>query len=167
MRKVLPYIIIIFGLFISPAHALYEVKDTVYFMKDDNEFSSEEMDEEAVYVHGICSKNKIQSAYFDCNCIAGAYRQEREKVGPYKPQSHILNELFDKNERGCANAEQIAGDTYAYCTNYAKSFRYREKNNEKYCQCVANKMARSFQKKPKLSMSYISRLRVNALSACE
>ena len=161
------YILLIFGPFISPAHAIYEVKDTIYFMKDDNEFSPEEMEEEAVYVHGICSKNVLQSSYFDCKCIAGAYRQEREKVGPYKPQNHILNELFDENERGCANTEQIAGEAYSYCINYSESFRYREKNNEEYCKCVANKMALSFQKEPRLSMSYISKLRVNALSACE
>ena len=167
MLKALPYILLFCGLLISPAHALYEVKDTVYFMKNDNEFSPEEMDEEAMYIHDVCSKSRLQSSYFDCSCIAGAYRQEREKAGPYKPQNYILNELYDQNERGCANTEQIAGDTYEYCTNYARSFRYREKNNQEYCQCVANTMARSFQKSPKLSMNHISDLRVSAMATCD
>ena len=115
MFKVILYFVVVlfmlFGDFTSPAHAVYQVKDAFYFMKDDNEFSSEEMDEEARYVHGTCSDNSIRSVYFDCSCIAGAYRQEREKVGPYVPQSHILNGLYGKSEKGCANTEAIAGET--------------------------------------------------------
>ena len=42
------------------AHAQYEVKDSFYFMKDDNEFSDEEKDEEAQYVYQLCEGNIFQ-----------------------------------------------------------------------------------------------------------
>ncbi len=150
----------------TQAHALYEVKDNLYFMKDDNEFSEEEMDEEALYVHKICTQSAIQSTYFKCSCVAGAYRQGREKQGPYIPQSQLLNNIYTTKSKECANIETIAGDTYAYCTNFVKSFRYREKNNNQYCQCVANKTALAFKKDPRLSLNYIGDLRASAMTSC-
>ena len=152
---------------LSLAYAQHTVKDAFYFMKDDNEFSEEEMDEEAQYVYEMCNLNSIRSTYFNCECIAGAFRQEREKQGPYLPQNIILNGLFSDNERGCTNTVTIAGNAYEKCMYSSKIFRSREKNNEEYCKCVANTTARRFAKNPHLSGESLEELSVDAMMDCD
>ena len=143
------------------------VKDTVYFMKDDNEFSPEEMDEEAEYMYERCTQNSLRSTYYDCACIAGAFRQEREKKGPYMPQEIIMNSLFSDNERGCTNTVTIAGSAYEKCMARSKIFRDRETNNKEYCECVARKTAKDFKKRPYLNANHLENITVDALIACE
>lgn len=151
--------------FISQAHAL-DTKDSYYFMKDDNEFSDEEKDEEAQYVFDMCNYNILQRTYFDCACIAGAFRQERDKE-ELVPQNQIINSILTQDTRGCANTVGIAGETYRFCTEYAAAFRYREKNNEEYCECVANQTARNFTKNPRMNMNHVTNIRVDAMSYCK
>lgn len=149
----------------NTAHAQYEIKDSFYFMKDDGEFSDEEKDEEAEYIYQTCNNNSIQSTYFDCACLAGAFRQERDKE-KLVPQANLINSVLTDNSRGCANTAQIAGETYEFCTEYARSFRSRKKDNEGYCKCVANTMANSFKKNPIMRRKNIQNLRTEALGAC-
>ena len=150
--------------FSSPAVAEVQ-KDSFYFMKDDNEFSDEEKDEEALYVHGICQQNVFQRTYFDCACIAGAFRQERDKED-LVPQANLLNSLYSDKRQECINKVAIAGDAYEFCQHYARTYRSREKNNQQYCECVANKVARDFAKRPELRANYISALQTDALISC-
>ncbi len=150
----------------SFAHALYEPKDSIYFMLHDGEQSPEEMDEEAMYVYERCEANKMQRTYFKCECIAGAFRLEREKKGPFVPQSTIVNDLFNENERGCTNKAAIAGDAYEFCEEHVKTFSPRARGNKKYCECVGNKMAKDFAKEPKLRTYYIEDLTSDAMGFC-
>ncbi len=148
------------------AAAQYEVKDSFYFMKGDGEFSDAEKDEEALYVFNTCQSNAIQSLYFDCACIAGAFRQERDSE-KLVPQSQIINALFNDNNSQCANTIGIAGDAYESCQEYSSIYRARNKDNNKYCKCVANKTALNFQKKPILNTDYIRQLRSGAMLSCK
>lgn len=166
LRTILSFFAVCFLLCGSAPQAnALDVKDSYYFMKDDNEFSDEEKDEEAQYVFEMCNYNILQRTYFDCACLAGAFRQERDKE-ELIPQNNIINMLLTKDTRGCANTVGIAGETYRFCTEYAESFRYREKNNEEYCECVANQTARKFSKNPRMNMNYVTNIRVDALSYC-
>ena len=149
------------------AQSIYGERDSIYFMQDDGEFSEEEKDAEAMYIYQRCMTNAFQKVYFNCECIAGAFRQEREKVGAYVPQSKIYNELFGVDQRACVSPENIAGDNYESCMRFANIGRPREKNNEEYCGCVANKVARDFGNKPYLRTAYIENLRVDAMSYCD
>lgn len=151
--------------FVPISHAQEVIKDSYYFMKDDNEFSAEEKDEEALYVFEKCSSNAFQNLYFDCSCIAGAYRQERDN-GPIIPQNNLLNSLYTKKDRGCANTVGIAGDSYKFCKNFANAFRSRDTNNEPFCECVANDVAKNFSKKPYLDVRYFEDLKSDALFTC-
>ncbi|MCI5059993.1 MAG: hypothetical protein MRY79_02855 [Alphaproteobacteria bacterium] len=151
---------------VSGAHAFYGERDSIYYMQDDGEFSEEEMDLEAMYVYEQCTYNALQKVYFNCECISGAFRQEREKVGPYVPLSKIYSDLFRDNERGCANTTEIAGDNYKSCMEYARIAWARERNNEEYCGCVANRVAKDFAKEPYLRTKYIENLRLEAMSHC-
>lgn len=166
--KNLSFILAVFlsvGVLITASSATAQAKDSFYFMKDDGEFSAEEKDEEAQYVYENCEKNIVQRTYFDCACIAGAFRVSRDS-GPLMPQANLINSLLSDPKSKCTNTLTIAGDTYEFCTEYARVFRHREKDNTQYCECVANKMANDFTKNPKLKEDYISNLRTDALVSC-
>jgi hypothetical protein len=151
--------------FTTHATAQYEVKDSFYFMKGDGEFSDAEKDEEAQYIFNNCTNNVIQSLYFDCACIAGAFRQERDNE-KLVPQAQIINSLFTDKKGQCANTANIAGEAYQSCQEYASIFRAQYKNNNNYCKCVANKTALEFTKRPKLDTNHINRIRSNAMVSC-
>lgn len=149
-----------------PAHAELP-RDSYYFMLDDGKMSPEEMDEEAMVVHDLCAGHLTQRHYFNCECIAGAFRQIREKDGPMRPQDDIVNSLFRGNTpKGCVNNIEIAGARYEDCLGYVKSFRPRAKDNEAYCACVGRHSARLFSRNPFLSMDYIGKVYGDSLDAC-
>jgi hypothetical protein len=147
----------------SPVQA--EVKDSFYFMKDDNFFSDEEKDEEAEYIHRQCERSTFQHIYYDCACMAGAFRVKRD-AEKLIPQDQILEELLDDKESPCVNTAAIAGETYKFCYDYVSVFHSRDKNNVKYCKCVANKTAHSFKKKPVLESKNIEKIRSKAMQNC-
>lgn len=152
----------------AQARGTYIVKDSVYFTMDDGIQSPEEMIEEAEYVQGVCSRDPYHTQYFDCECIAAEFLQIRETAGPMKPQYEILRELTKGNNAKCANTVGIAGDTYNYCTEYSATRRELEtaEENESYCTCAANKAASDFTRSPRLSISHIRNIKVNAMSYC-
>lgn len=152
--------------FISSAQAYEVVKDSFYFMKDDNEFSAEEKDEEAIYIYEKCSDNIMQNTYYDCGCVAGAYRQARDD-GPLKPQDSLFYSIFESHAKQCINKPAIAGEAYNFCENHTRMFRARERNNKEYCECVARKSVKDFSKDPKLRTSFISDIHIDALTTCE
>lgn len=145
------------------------VKDSVYFTLDDGAMSRAEMELEAQYVHAQCMGHLYQSLYFDCACIAGAFLTEREKLGPMVLQDTIVTDLYRTGGQTakCGNGPLIAGNIYEECMDSSRIFRRLETNNEEYCQCTGNRVARDFMDYPYLRTAYISRLRVNAMLACE
>lgn len=172
MRFFLPaFAFLLFAL--SPAAAQVNerniVKDSIYFTMDDGVMTQEEMEEEAHYVHGQCARHVNLRLYFDCACIAGAFLREREARGPLILQEEILTELYRTGGKTakCGNGPAIAGSIYRECLVFADSFRRLETNNEEYCQCVGNRVARNFTGYPYMRLAYISRLRTNALLSCE
>lgn len=148
------------------AQSKYDVQDSFYFMKDGSEFTDEEKDLEAQYVYRQCQENTIRNIYFDCGCIAGAFRQERDKP-ILIPQDQIINSLLNDDSRGCANTVALAGETYEFCSEYAKVFRDRERDGPEYCKCVANKVAREFKRKPTFKNDNIETIRTNAMLSCD
>ncbi len=164
---------ILFTLFLSftvalatNSHAYETVKNTYYFLKDDGEFSDEEKDEEARYIYTLCTRNVMQRSYFNCQCIAGAFRVKRDSDEKIRPQSDILNELFNGKSNACVDKPRIAGLQYNFCSNYAQNLRSRSKKNEEYCSCVGNHVAHQFFDNPLLKTHYVEKLRTNALVHC-
>lgn len=145
------------------------VYDSVYYTLDDGKMSREEMEAETRYVHAKCMNHVYQSQYFDCACIAGAFLKEREKRGPMALQETILTELYRTGGQTakCGNGPVIAGKVYQECMDAAQFFRRLETNNEQYCQCTSNRVARDFTSYPYLRIAYIRQLNVNAMLACE
>lgn len=143
------------------------VRDSFYYMKDDGEFSSDEKDEEALYIFQQCNSNFVQRIYYDCACVSGMFRLERDKED-LVPQSQIVTEIFTNENSPCANTIGIAGDSYNKCMDFVSVFNERERpeTNQKYCQCVANNFASNFSKKPSLNLRSIERMHIDSMSQC-
>lgn len=150
---------------VLPVTAQAQVKDSFYFMKDDGVFSDEEKDEEALYIYKQCQRNPFQKVYFDCGCIAGDFRLQRNEE-KLIPQGELINRITSNPREECVNTTVIAGDTYTQCLEYSETFRSRARNNEEYCQCAANKAALGFKKKPDIRLRNIEKIRSGALVSC-
>lgn len=146
---------------------MHIVKDSLYFTMDDGIQSPEEMVEEAEYVLGNCRNNAYQKQYFNCECIAGAFLQQREKLGPLALQQEILDRLMKSRNATCANTEEIAGKTYQSCMDYAAMSRELATDNEEYCTCAANKAALDFTKSPRLNSRHIRNVKSKAMAFCD
>ncbi len=142
------------------------VQDSVYFTLDDGVMSPEEMEQESMYVYGLCSGNPYQRVYFNCECLAGAFLLQREKSGPTVLQNDILEQLTRSDKATCANTETIAGTSYESCMAYATNYLELRTDNEQYCTCVGNKVANDLTKHPALDVTYIENVSINAMSFC-
>lgn len=159
-------IVLFLGMFPLQAFAQYTAKDSFYFLKGDGVFSDEEKDQEAEYIKSQCEFSTLEQEYYDCSCIAGAYRLKRDEE-KLTPQNIILNDLYNDKESKCVNTTKIAGNTFKFCKNYADFFRRRKTDNQEYCECVANKVAKKFTKNPRLRTRFINNLKVSAMSSCQ
>lgn len=149
-----------------PAYAV-GVKDSYYYMKDDGIFSEAEKDEEAIYIYQQCKLNAIIGTYFDCGCIAGTFRMQRE--GDLVPQDTILQDIYHDENSQCGNPAAIAGEEFGYCmesyqsdTNLAR----RGINAPQMCTCYANEVATRFSAKPKMNTKYMSSIKSSAMIYC-
>ncbi len=143
------------------------LKDGLYYTMDDGIMSPEEMEMEANDMYRLCNMNPYQKTYINCECLAGAFLIQREKDGPMTPQSQIFENITQNKTVNCANTVNIAGNAYESCMTDATYTRELETDNEDYCSCVANNVAKAFEKKPRLKAGYISSLNYKAYTACE
>lgn len=150
------------------AHAQF-IKDSIYYTLDDGIMSPEEMQMEAQDIQRECSKNAYQRIYFNCECLAGAFLQQREKLGPMVMQSEIYKTITNSRQTSasCANKEAVAARVYQSCLTFTQDFNRTElQDNNDYCTCAANKTAIDFGRAPRLSSTYIQNLRLNAMAQC-
>lgn len=152
----------------SPAQA-QRMKDSIDYTLDDGIMSPEEMMMEAQDIQRQCSRNAYQRVYFKCECLAGAFLQQREKLGPMAMQSDIYTTITNSSETSasCANTESFALRVYESCLSFTQDFNRTElRDNNDYCTCAANKASLDFGKAPRLSPMYIQALRMNAMTEC-
>ena len=145
-----------------------EPRDSLYYMKDDGIFSDEEKDEEAMYIYQQCNGNYLRRLYYDCGCIAGQFRMERE-AEKLVPQNSIINKVYNGRNTPCANTINIAGSSFEKCQKYSQTVRgfATPENNEEFCKCVANKVALDFTKTPSLNLRYVEGLQTKSILSCE
>lgn len=170
MIRFLPFLLLAFVTLIPVSASAQNdstIKDSVYFTLDDGVMSPEEMEEEAEYVHGLCQSNAYQALYFNCECLAGAFLIQREKLGPLALQSDIYDRLTKSNKAVCGNTVAIAGAAYQACLTHTMTYRELALDNEEYCQCVGNRIARQFTQKPWLDVAYIESLTMNNMNYCD
>lgn len=145
-------------------------KTPLDYTMDDGIMDKEEMQMEAQDVYKLCQINAYQKKLFNCACLAGAFLQQREKLGPTAMQFEIFDMITNSPETSssCANTADIAGRTYQSCLTFAKNWSPTEfdPDNEDVCSCTANKVAREFARTPRLNPQYIQILRSNAMKFC-
>lgn len=142
-------------------------EDGITYTLDDGLMSKEEMERESRYVNDLCIKNPFQNKYLNCECLAGEFLLERERLGPVPMQIDILDDMTMSGKTKCANTERIAGDSYAECLEKSKIFREMEDDHRPYCTCLANKFALDFKKKPVAVSTYVSGLKAKAGVFCD
>lgn len=153
------------GLMATQANAEYTTKNSYDYMKDDGVFSDEEKDTEAEAMKRQCDRSVLEQKYYDCTCIAGAFRAKRDEE-LLIPQSTILRNLYNDPKTKCADPAKIAGNIYKDCMFSAPYMRSRKNDNPEYCACVANKVAKGFMKSPRLNQSFIGSIQSTAMKTC-
>ena len=154
------------GIVIAPSTAQAQNRDSSHYLSDDGVFSDEEKDAEAEIIKQRCEIGTLTRIYYNCTCIAGAFRQKRDEP-ELTPQAHIINDLYNDTKSKCVDPVKIAGNAYQSCSSYAKFFRTREDNDDEYCKCVANKTSKDFTLEPKLKSKHINKIKLNAMTSCE
>ena len=122
-------------------------------------------------MYRLCEINAYQKRLFNCACLAGAFLQQREKLGPMVMQYEIYETITNSPEvsSSCANTPEIAGQAYNSCLTFAENYGPTEFDPDTIdvCTCVANKVARDFTKLPRLSPQYVQILRSDAMTSCK
>ena len=162
------FLLLIMSIFVLPLSANAQTKyDSFYYMKDDGVFSDDEKDDEAQKIYQKCNQNDTYNKYFDCACVAGTFRVERD--GSLKPQDMILLEIYNDRNTPCVNTVGIAGLNYETClSSHSNNYTLLRKKIDpnEMCECYANHVAISYKKKPHFDSNYISNLRSKAYLHC-
>ncbi|MFA5593413.1 MAG: hypothetical protein WC989_08900 [Micavibrio sp.] len=141
-------------------------RDGINYLMDDGIMSQEEMEQEANDMYRLCTLNPYLKTYADCGCIAGAFLIEREKLGPYVPQSTIYERIRDNGRVKCANTESVAITTYNQCMEFSQTYYEMARDHVEYCTCVGNDVAREYERRPVINSAYISALTTRSMTSC-
>ena len=142
-----------------------DYQDSLDFLLDDGEMSEEEMEQEAMGVYNRCAADLNKSKYYNCECIGGAFLNQREKLGPYVLQFDILKKVYNEMP-DCINETEIAGMAYQDCQRFSNYTRRNDDSNEDYCSCVARASVKNFALRPSLRAEVIEHVRAKAISEC-
>ena len=141
--------------------------DNIDYLSD-GVMTQDEMEQEAAGVERMCNLNAYQNELYDCGCFSAAFLIERERLGPLPGRQRILLDLTGSEKiKSCINAPNIAGNFYRQCRSYMANYNDLNRNVEPYCDCVGNRVARQFGKRPAMSPDYMAVLYSHALSWCE
>ncbi len=146
------------------------IKSNLDYIMDDGKMSPEEMEMEAQDMYKLCNGNIYEKTYFNCSCQAGAFLQQREKLGANVMQ-HQIRKIITNSAQvspSCVNVESLAGKAFKDCMSHSLGYSETEidRNNPEYCTCTANKFVNDFTKAPRLVMGYIEGLRSKAMTDC-
>jgi len=171
MMKIRNFIYLLFiamiGLSVFAPNAQAQDKDRMYFLREDGEYSDEDRDEEAQYIYDRCTKSYMYSNFFECACVAGAFRMERDVSDD--PQDAVLNRIYNSRQSPCINIVQIAGTMYTECIKtYGNNSRLIRKGikPDEMCQCYGNEIAQTYAKKPIFKKKYINSLKTKSYVYC-
>ncbi len=116
--------------------------------------------EEMELIFQECTQSDLLSTYYDCQCQAMRFLDERILAGPEVYYGHIRNNL----RKECLNLPGIAGMSLGVCNEQMQAQNF--KNYDKLCECFANTVARNFAKRPYLESRNIISLQRDAYVSC-
>ena len=117
---------------------------------------------EAEKFEKYCRQAPNLYTYYNCECMAANFLDERIKQGPEASRSGILQSI----EGECQDAIEAAALQYETCLGNALLLP-KDIDPETYCTCFGNKFAIIFQdNKVKVSPSNITRVQTQAHAEC-
>lgn len=118
---------------------------------------------ESRLVYKNCKANSTKRLYYDCQCLAFEFLQERIEAGPDASMSSIEFSLQGK----CRDATEAAGFEYSECLKGYNMFPPGT-DPEKFCACYANAFVQNIDEAaPILQSSTITPLKVRARVTCQ
>lgn len=94
---------------------------------------SDKILDEAQAVYEECSTSRRTNKYYDCQCYAGRFLDERIKAGPIETKNTILLKLEDS----CKNLVEISGQQYSKCMSMPANFDLGDMPQKEFCECYA------------------------------
>ncbi len=116
--------------------------------------------DETVRVNSNCQSRGLYAMFYDCNCLAGRFFEERVL---YPEQSGDL--LVGKIQNECVSDAGVAGYSYEQCVGSMNYIISRETLGD-YCTCYANKMADLYTNNPNSNYDWIRYLGEQAMQVC-
>lgn len=113
-------------------------------------------------IYSICTGSSFYSTYYDCKCQAVKFLDQRIKLGPDLPPDSIMMNVNTE----CANVPGLAGYAYNLCTEKLSLLNYKDKDFAPFCECFANKFAKTYAKNPRLSSRNVQVLQTDAYREC-
>lgn len=119
--------------------------------EDEYKKVKDEYIEEAQRFFEQCGQDYTLKQYYDCECLAVKYLDDRIASGPDKNSQNILMSI-----RGyCHDATIAAGETYSSCMTDGTIFPPGQ-TAEQYCTCFANTFAKLFNESGRIPSSRTS-----------
>ncbi len=121
------------------------LKDKKYALSDDTipDISkiTDKQREEAEAVFAECKKSIKMSRYYDCECYAARYLDERIKQGPLASKEEVANPIYNE----CRNIVESTGWEYSRCMKKTAYKPIKNIESKKYCECYARKWGALFK----------------------
>jgi len=118
--------------------------------------------EEAAQVQQKCESGYVLSQYFNCECRALKYLEERVRQGEFVEASQI--EASIQNE--CRDSTMAAGMEYGDCLKQYTGLA-KDQDPEEFCTCYANTYSDLMDRlKPYVRARTIVQIRTRALQTC-
>ena len=122
----------------------------------------DEVFREAKIFEKYCSIQPNFRPYYDCECLAASFLDERIEQGPDASRSSIMLAIEDR----CQDATEAAGIQYNTCLGNALLLP-RNIEPEAYCSCYANQFAEIFEdNKVKPGPGNLTRVQTMAHTEC-
>lgn len=119
-----------------------------------------ELIEEVTREYNKCQRKGTFSKYYNCECVAIAYLDERIKQGPEPHSQTLLRQVVTQ----CPYPEGVAGVSYKKCEDMM-AFSVVG-NLDEFCTCFANFVSDEFTERPSQHSEYISVLHRQAMGEC-
>lgn len=116
--------------------------------------------EEVTREYQKCENQGVFSKYYNCECVAIAYLDERIKQGPGPHSQTLLRQVVTQ----CPFPEGTAGISFRKCTDMMMMTVVGDL--DKFCTCFANFVSKKFTERPSQHSEYISFLHRQAMGEC-
>lgn len=123
----------------------------------------EEVIEEAEQIEQRCTDSSTMSVYYDCECWAMRFLEQRLIRGPEVSQNSVMMDIGTE----CPNTPAIAGYAYNTCIHQGISTFPSGQDPEEYCECVGNSYAKLYERSGQtLTSSLIVKMKTISALSC-